>query len=175
MNVQFLTTERLFIRPLTITDDNFILKLVNTEGWLRFIGNRNVTSQVEAGSYIQRILENKNISYWVVERRSNQDKIGLVTYIKRDYLEHPDIGFAFLPEFCKQGYAYEATSAVLHQLIQKRSLSHILATTFPENSSSIKLLKKIGLVYEKEIDVEKEKLHVYGASIDKLQIINTNA
>jgi [ribosomal protein S5]-alanine N-acetyltransferase len=170
MNVQFLTTERLFIRPLTITDDNFILELVNTEGWLRFIGNRNVTSQAEAGSYIQRILENKNISYWVVERQGNQDKIGLVTCIKRDYLDHPDIGFAFLPDFCKKGYAYEATSAVLHQLIEKRCLSHILATTFPENSSSIKLLKRIGLAYEKEIDVEKEKLHVYGASIDKLLI-----
>ena len=59
MNVQFLMTDRLFIRPLTITDDNFILELVNTEGWLKFIGNRNVTSPLEAGAYIQRILEKR--------------------------------------------------------------------------------------------------------------------
>ncbi len=170
MNVQFLMTDRLFIRPLTITDDNFILELVNTEGWLKFIGNRNVTSPLEAGAYIQRILENRNISYWVVEHKDTQNKIGLVTYIKRDYLEHPDIGFAFLPDFCKKGYAYEATSAVLHQLIQENYLSYILAATFPGNSSSIKLLKKIGLEFEKEIEFEKGKLHVYGASIDKLLI-----
>lgn len=169
MNVQsFLTTARLLIKPLTITHDNFILELVNTEGWIKFIGNRNITSQAEAGAYIQRILENRNISYWVVKLKDNQDKIGIVTYIKRDYLEHHDIGFAFLPNFCKKGYAYEATKAVLNKLIREHNLSHIFATTVPENISSVKLLKRIGLAFEKEIEVEKEKLQVYGASTDRL-------
>lgn len=169
MNVQsFLTTARLLIKPLTITHDNFILELVNTEGWIKFIGNRNITSQAEAGAYIQRILENRNISYWVVKLKDNQDKIGIVTYIKRDYLEHHDIGFAFLPNFCKKGYAYEAAKAVLNKLIREHNLSHIFATTVPENISSVKLLKRIGLAFEKEIEVEKEKLQVYGASTDRL-------
>ena len=151
-----------------MTDDNFILELVNTEGWIKFIGNRNIKSQVEANAYIQKIIENKNIFYWVVNLKDNQDKIGIVTYIKRDYLEYHDIGFAFLPTFQKKGYAYEATNAVLNKLVRQRNLSHILATTVPENISSINLLKRIGLVFEKEIEVEKESLHVYGASINQL-------
>ncbi|MGI8951357.1 MAG: GNAT family N-acetyltransferase [Chitinophagaceae bacterium] len=164
----YLTTARLWIKPLTITDDNFILELVNTEGWVKFIGNRNITSKVEAIAYIQKILEDKNIFYWVVKLKENQDKIGIVTYIKRDYLEHHDIGFAFLPNFCKKGYAYEATKVVLNQLIREHNFAHIFATTVPENISSIKLLKRIGLIFEKEIEVDKEKLHVYGASTDNL-------
>ncbi|HEX8332352.1 MAG TPA: GNAT family N-acetyltransferase [Segetibacter sp.] len=163
----FITTARLIIKPLGLSDDNFILELVNTEGWIKFIGNRNITSQAEASAYIQRILENEKVAYWVVHLTENGDKIGIVTFIKRDYLEHHDIGFAFLPAFCKKGYAYEATSAVLNQLIRDHNLSHIFATTVPENITSARLLNKIGLVFEKEIEVEKEKLHLYGASTDK--------
>jgi [ribosomal protein S5]-alanine N-acetyltransferase len=165
----FLITERLIIKPLTLTDHDFILELLNTEGWIKFIGNRNVTSKDEASAYIERILENKDIVYWVVKLRDNQVSIGIVTFIKRDYLEHHDIGFAFLPNFAKNGYAYEATNAVLHQLIRKHDLTHILATTVPENINSIKLLKKIGLVFEKEIELASGKVHVYGTSTDKLK------
>src|SRR5215217_4875843 len=112
MDVQpYLKTERLLIKPLTLTDDNFILELLNTEGWIRFIGNRNINTPLEARDYIQKILENENIKYWVVKLKDNQYAIGIVTYIKRDYLEHHDIGFAFLPNFAKNGYAYEATNA----------------------------------------------------------------
>ncbi len=149
-------------------DDQFIFELVNTEGWIRFIGNRNIASCDDARSYIQKILENRNISYWVVQLKDNNHKIGIITCIKRNYLEHHDIGFAFLPGFGNKGYAFEATHAVLQKLIPIQKLTHILATTIPENLNSIKLLKKIGLVFEKEIEIENEILHVYGNSTDKL-------
>jgi ribosomal-protein-alanine N-acetyltransferase len=169
MDTSFLTTARLSIQPLNIHDDNFIFELLNTEGWIKFIGNRNITSPVEAVGYIQKILANKNISYWVVRIKDSQKAIGIITFIKRDYLEHPDIGFAFLPAFCKDGYAYEATNAVLKKLITQKTCFHIFAITVPENINSIKLLNKLGLIFEKEIEIEKEKVHVYGASREKLQ------
>lgn len=166
----FLLTGRLLIKPLSTTDDNFIFELVNTAGWIRFIGNRNISSQMEANAYIQKILENINIFYWVVKLKDNRQSIGIITYIKRDYLKHHDIGFAFLPSFFQNGYAYEATNAVLNKLTREQNLSHILTTTIPENINSIKLLKKIGLVFEEEIEVENKKLHVYGALTDKLNL-----
>lgn len=49
------------------------------------------------------------------------------------------------------------------------NLSHILATTVPGNIKSIKLLQKIGLVFEKKTTVEKEKLHMYGMSINDVK------
>jgi hypothetical protein len=36
-----------------------------------------------------------------------------------------------------------------------------MATTVPDNLSSIKLLTKLGLHFDKEIEVESEKLRVY--------------
>ena len=112
-----LTTPRLSITPLATEDAGFILELVNTEGWIKFIGDRNIHSEVDADTYIQKILANENITYWKVRLKDSEVKIGLVTLIKRDYLEHKDIGFAFLPHFSKSGYAFEATRAVLNKII----------------------------------------------------------
>jgi RimJ/RimL family protein N-acetyltransferase len=161
-----LVTDRLTIRPLALSDDGFILELVNTEGWMRFIGNRNITSEAEARAYIQKIIENNNISYWVVTQSDDGARAGIISYIKRSYLEHSDIGFAFLPHFGKKGYAYEATSAVLKKLVRERRFPHVLATTIPENTGSINLLKKLGFTLEREIEVSNERLHVYGTSTD---------
>ncbi len=153
------------IEPLKIKDDDFILKLVNTEGWLQFIGDRNISSVAEAGTYIQTILENGNIFYWIVKLKEDEIKIGIVTFIKREYLPHPDLGFAFLPQFGNKGYAYEAASAVLQQLVQKQNMGHILATTLPHNLKSIHLLEKIGFQFEEEMEIEKVKILVYRAFV----------
>lgn len=163
-----LITQKLSIEPLVIEDNMFIFELVNTNGWLKFIGNRNITSYEDAIAYIKRILANENICYWVVKLKNQNEPIGIITFIKREYLKHHDIGFGFLPTASKKGYAYEATMAVLEKLITEESLQHILATTVPENISSIKLLNKIGLIFDREIEIDNEKLNVYGTSTDKI-------
>ena len=156
-------TQRLLIESLSISDNNFILELVNTDEWIKFIGNRNITSQAEATAYIQKIIDNPSIVYWVVKLHERHTKIGIVTFIKRDYLEHHDIGFAFLPNYFNKGYAFEATVTVLNNVKNIYNLSTILATTVPDNIGSIKLLEKLGLNYKAEIEVGSGKLLVYEA------------
>lgn len=96
------TTERLLINTLSENDAIFILELVNTEGWIKFIGNRNINSENDAIAYIRRINENRNLTYWTVRLIETDVAVGIITLIKRDYLEHNDIGFAFLPNFSKK-------------------------------------------------------------------------
>ena len=154
-------TERLFLRTLTADDSGFIFELVNTAGWLKFIGDRNVKNNEDADKYIQKIITNTAINYRVVTLLNNQTAVGVVTLIKRDYLDHPDIGFAFLPAYSKNGYAFEATKEVLDGLLNSGEHATILATTIPENSSSIRLLKKLGFNFSKEITNEGELLQVF--------------
>ena len=90
--------------------------------------------------------------------------MGIVSFIKRDYLDHHDIGFAFLPQFSNQGFAFEAVNAVLEKLVQDDEHSTILATTIPENIKSITLLLKLGFIFEKQIENDGEKLSVYRKS-----------
>jgi RimJ/RimL family protein N-acetyltransferase len=158
-------TDRIVVDPLSLADAIFILELVNTEAWIRFIGNRHVYSQHEAIIYIQKILTDKNKKYWTVKLKDTNAAIGIVTLIKRDYLAHSDIGFAFLPDYFRNGYAYEATKVVLDNLTKNHSITQILATTLPDNMRSVKLLNKLGLCFDKEIDTGNEVLHVYSISI----------
>ncbi len=165
-----LLTDRLLLEPLSENDGDFIIELVNTNGWLKFIGNRNIHSKIDAISYIQKIKSDQNMIYWIVKLKDTKSAIGLITLIKRDYLEYKDIGFAFLPKFSNKGDAYEATNAVLSYLVNYNTFTDILAETIPENTSSIKLLQKLGLQFEKEIEIENQILHIYRASVDKLLI-----
>ena len=162
-----LITERLLINPLSASDNQFILELLNTDGWIKFIGNRHIHSLEDATTYIQKVVSTEHLVYWTVKIKEGEKPIGIITFIKRDYLDHQDIGFAFLPAFSKKGYAFEATTAVLQKLNLEYNLSYILATTKPENLASITLLKKIGLVFQKELEVGNEMLNVYEASLSK--------
>jgi RimJ/RimL family protein N-acetyltransferase len=136
-------TERLFLSELCSTDSEFINELVNTQEWIKFIGDRNVRTKEDANNYIQGIIDNPNSNYWVVKLKSDNLSIGIITFMKRDNLEHHDIGFAFLPKYTKNGYAFEATVTVLNDVINKKNHRQVLATTIKENINSIKLLKKI--------------------------------
>jgi ribosomal-protein-alanine N-acetyltransferase len=145
-----LQTKRLVIQPLKPDDHNFILELLNTEGWLKFIGDRNVKNAEDASDYIHRILGNKNFSYHVFRLKENEIPVGIITFLKRDEYEFPDIGFAMLPSYEKRGYAYEATRAYLDEVLKDGAFNTILGITLKNNRSSIDLLEKLGLQFKEE-------------------------
>jgi len=157
-------TERLSLNLLTIDDFDFVKRLVNTEGWIAFIGDRYVHTNDDAIAYVTKILNTENLFYWVVRTRDNNTPVGIISFMKRTYLESFDIGFAFLPEYNGNGYAYEAAKEVLSMVSKTPGYYPVVATTVPQNAKSIKLLTKLGLHFEKEIEVEDEMLQVYSNS-----------
>lgn len=152
-------TERLMLQPLENADKLFIYELLNTAGWIEFIGSRNINTVDDAVAYIDRITSNKNVEYFVVRIKDNLQAIGIVTFMKKDYLQHNDIGFAFLPQYGKQGFAFEAANFLLQAKQQVHQT--ILATTIASNINSINLLKKLGFVYQRQLENEDEVLQVY--------------
>ncbi|WP_316836140.1 GNAT family N-acetyltransferase [Pedobacter nutrimenti] len=149
-----LTTERLLIEKLAPGDSAFILTLLNTPGWLKFIGDRNIKTLSDAEAYVQRTIDSPAIQYWIVKKATDCTPVGAVSFIKKDYLDHHDIGYAFHPDFGKLGYAYEATKTVLERLSKNPLYPVILATVAPDNEPSIRLLEKLGLKQERQIEVE---------------------
>jgi [ribosomal protein S5]-alanine N-acetyltransferase len=122
---------------------------------------QDVHSKDDAIAYINKILNTQNLFYWVVSIKESNTPIGIISFLKRNYLERFDIGFAFLPQFNGNGYAYEAAKEILLVVNKIPEYYPVLATTLPKNISSIKLLNKLVLRFEKEIEVENEVLHIY--------------
>ena len=146
-------TDRLRLRPFNLNDSLFIIQLLNSPGWLEFIGDRNVKTEEQAKNYLIKgpILSYRQNGFGLsmVELKTDSIPIGMCGILKRDSLEHPDIGFAFLPEFTGQGYGYEIAKATLTYAGDKLKLPVIWAITSPKNKSAIRLLEKIGLQYNK--------------------------
>jgi RimJ/RimL family protein N-acetyltransferase len=165
-----LQTERLLLRQLTLTDTPFIIELLNTEGWIKYIGDRNVKTAEQARQYLSngpiKSYADNGFGLYMVALQNNHIPIGMCGLIKRDYLPHPDIGYAFLPQYAGQGYAFEAAKAVLQYAFNHLQKEKILAITLADNASSVKLLQKLGMQYEEDFIDEKsnETLARYGIS-----------
>jgi RimJ/RimL family protein N-acetyltransferase len=156
-----ISTSRLNLKLVNLEGHSFMLALLNSKGWLEFIGDRNVHTTEEAVNYIDQIMKVPELYYWVVRIKGSNIPVGIISFIKRTYLEHFDIGFAFLPEFNGNGYAYEAAQAVLSMVSNLPGYYPVLATTMPQNVHSIKLLNKLGLHFERTIEVDDQELYVY--------------
>ncbi len=149
-----LATDRLTLRPFTNADAGFIVELVNTPGWLEFIGDRNIHTEEDAINYLQngplKSYQQNGFGLWMVQMKDGTP-IGTCGILKRDNLENPDIGFAFLPSYMGKGYALEMAKATMAYATTRLKLKTIYAITDPTNRRSIQLLEKIGLSPVKKI------------------------
>lgn len=160
------TTPRTRLLPLKPDHAAFIFELVNTPGWLNFIGDRYVTNVQEAEKYIAKINADPNTTYFVIELASDSTAIGIVTLIKRPTLEFPDLGFALLPAYQGQGFAFEAASLFLNDFSKPTIHKTILALTKSKNKKSIRLIEKLGLSLSERLDTAGEEFLVYAREFD---------
>jgi hypothetical protein len=71
-----------------------------------------------------------------------------------------------------QGFAYEATNALLVNIAKAAKHETVVGETLPSNIKSILLLEKLGLQFEKEIDNEGKKMMVFKTQL--ANILNAN-
>ena len=177
---KILETERTILREIVASDGEFILDLLNQPSFIKYIGDRNVRSVEQAREFIehryrQSYAEN-GFGLYTVELKSEiqnpkskiQNRaIGICGFVKRDNLPGADIGFAFLPQFERQGYAFESASAVLEYGRETLKLERILAITSQDNESSGRLLKKLGFEFEGLIKLpsDTEELKLFSSDV----------
>lgn len=160
-------TERLLIKLVDIDDAEFLLQLLNTEKWLKNIGDRNVHSLGDAQKYVREKnlpqIERLGFGNAVVILKSNSEKIGTVGLYDREGIDGVDIGFAFLEEHEGKGYAYESAKKIMDVGINEFGIKKVSAITLPENFSSIKLIEKLGLKFKEVVRIpnDTEDLNLY--------------
>jgi len=158
---QILETERLRLRELTLEDTPFIIELLNSPGWLQFIGDRNVRTEAEAKAYLEngplKSYRENGYGLYLVEKKDDTLSVGMCGILNRETLDNPDIGFAFLPPYTAQGYAFESASSMLLYARNKLKIPKICAITVPDNIKSISLLEKLGMKFEKKIRLQEDK------------------
>jgi [ribosomal protein S5]-alanine N-acetyltransferase len=165
--VTILETERLRIREVeSETDADFMLRLLNSPKFIRFIGNRNVCSVEESRDFIRtryrKSYEVHGYGLYTVELKPDSIPVGICGFVRRDSLPAPDLGFAFLPQHERKGYGFESSQALLEYGRGTLKFTEVLAITTLDNEVSGKLLEKLGFASIKLIETpEGEQLKLF--------------
>lgn len=140
-------TERLLIQPTVSEHAALMLELLNTPKWLRYIGDRKVYTLEAARKYIdERItpqFERLGFGSYTLVKKDDGARIGTCGLYDRAGVEGIDVGFALLPAYEGQGYAFEATKWLISQAIRVFGLERLSAITLEDNFSSQKLLERL--------------------------------
>ena len=162
-------TPRLRIRHFTLDDAPFILRLLNEPSFIQNIADKGVRTLDAAREYLVSgpiaSYERHGHGLNCVELRDSLVAIGMCGLIKRDTLDFPDLGYAYLPEHWAKGYALEAASEMMAQAGKEFGMTRVVAITSIENDRSIRLLERLGFRYERKIalgdDPEEIKLFAW--------------
>ena len=152
-----LETERLILRWLTADDAPFMLGLLNEPSFIENIGDRGVRTVEAAREYIEKgataSYRDHGYGMYLVERKGDGTALGLCGLVKRPFLPDADVGFAYLPAYWSQGYALEAARAVMAHAAGPLGLERVVAIVSPGNEPSIRLLRKLGLEYDRMLEM----------------------
>lgn len=158
-------TERLYIRQFNAQDTEFIVQLLNDESFIKNINDKKVRTDADALNYLVNgplaSYENYGFGLSLVLLKKTKAPIGMCGLLKREELDHPDLGYALLPEFCGKGYAHEASFSLLKEEMDAYSLNTVLAVTFLNNLKSNSLLKKIGFKLKGNIELYGSNNYLY--------------
>ena len=156
-----LDTSRLQLRWLELSDAEFIYRLVNDPQWLHFIGDKRVSNLDNARSYIeegpQAMYREQGFGLNRVALRDDHTPIGICGLLQRESMVDCDLGFALLPGYRGQGYAFEAASAILQHGFGKLDKKRIAAIVSADNQASVGLLILLGFQREGKINIEPDR------------------
>jgi RimJ/RimL family protein N-acetyltransferase len=150
-----LETERLFLRRVSLEDADLMFAVWNDPAFVRNVGDRGIRSLADARAAMEtgalKLYEDYGYGPYAMILKGDGTRVGICGLFKRDNLEHPDIGFAVLPDYCGAGLAGEAAFAVLAHACDDLGLTDLTAIVSPGNAPSIGLIEKLGLSFSEMI------------------------
>jgi RimJ/RimL family protein N-acetyltransferase len=150
-------TERLSLRQMTPVDAPFMLETLNEPSFIANVADRGVRTLEGAADYIREKMmpsyEQFGFGFYIIQLKETGEPIGVCGLVKRETIDDVDIGYSLLDRYAGKGYAYEAAQAVMEYGRAVHGLKRIVGMTSPTNHRSIKLLEKLGLRYEKMVQL----------------------
>jgi ribosomal-protein-alanine N-acetyltransferase len=146
-----ITTPRLQLRRFDADSHahrDFIVELLNQRSFIDNIADRGVRTADDAARYLRdgpgASFARFGFGLMLIERREDGEALGMCGLLKRDYLDHPDIGYSLLDRHVGHGYVAEAAAATLRWGWEKFAMRTIVASTAPGNEDSVRVLERLG-------------------------------
>lgn len=150
-------TEHLIIRELVITDVPRLCAICNQDSvraFIRDIGSDLQEEEEKHKAYIENAYRFFDYGYWGVYYKPTGELIGRCGIQDNavDGRTEVELGYLLAEEYRGRGYAKEAAEAVLDYAFRKLGLSRVVAVIDKQNTASLHVAQKCGMVWEKDID-----------------------
>lgn len=152
---QQLQSERLTLRRFTSADAAVFFRLNSEPELVQYTARAALTSLSAAKAMLDsehfRHNEKAGLGRFACVEKSSGTVIGVVGLRPELNFGGYAFGYRILPEYWGQGFATEAALAILNYAAVRLQLHHLVATVFPQNIASVRVLEKIGMVFEQEV------------------------
>jgi ribosomal-protein-alanine N-acetyltransferase len=147
-----LETKRLVLREVTSEDSNSLLKYLSDEEVMKYYGLnpfQSINDALDEISWYQSIQKNKTGIRWGITLKDQGAVIGSCGF-HNSVLQHfrTEIGFELSKDHWGKGIAFEAVQAIISYGFDHLDLQRIEALIEPPNSSSQRLVEKLGFIRE---------------------------
>lgn len=151
-----LKTERLLLREFDISDAENFYELNLNPNVIKYTGNSAFKCIDEARDFLKNYSDYQRNGYgrWAVIDKSTNQFLGWCGLKHDEKLRETDIGFRFFEHFWDQGFATESAKACIDYGFKELNLKIIVGRAMKENTTSIKVLEKTGLQYDRDFDFD---------------------
>ena len=136
----------------------------------KYILDGSVLNEEQSLAYIEQNIASYakfNFGRYALRDKKSSRLIGMCGFLNTDM--GIDFGYRLSKDMWGCGLGFEAASAVLAYGIKVIGLNHIVAGVMPENLASIKILERLGFIYQTDVIYERKTYHKYMFSPNKTQ------
>jgi RimJ/RimL family protein N-acetyltransferase len=145
-------TTRLELRPFKETDTDGIAQLLADREATQFIGD--VKTREAAAESVRAMRDAHAMRGWgtlAVFRRGEHECVGYCGVRPLPHTAELEVAFALRRQSWNMGYATEAASASIDAAFKHLGVPSIVATVYPANKASLRVLAKLGMTLETEV------------------------
>jgi ribosomal-protein-alanine N-acetyltransferase len=160
-----LQTDRLLLRPLCETDLDDLCAMYADPEVMRYLGDGLPRTREQTSERLQRALahwQKYGFGIWAVCDKRDGRCLGRCGY--GNLHDHPFMELAYsLHRFAwGQGYCTEAARVAVRHAFETTKLPRLIAVARRQNSASISVMRKLGMMFEKTITFEGGEAVLYG-------------
>jgi ribosomal-protein-alanine N-acetyltransferase len=146
-----LTTGRLVLRPVTIADVDALHQLWIDRDVRRYLWDNVVIPRERAEETVRDMLSavDDRLGMWVVTDARTNDLAGFCALIRREGESDPELMYGLAPRFWGQGFATEASRALLVYAFGTLECPRVSAATDVPNGASVRVMERLGFRFSR--------------------------
>ena len=148
-------TQRLFLETWELEDFESFALIARDPRVMRFIAEGNPWPDSRIGWFMGKqcaLQESLGFCNWKLTDRNNTELIGFCGIAPLQPIDEIEIGWWLKPEYWKKGLAFEAAECVVNAAFEVHDFTRIVARAYRNNTSSIALMRRLGMVFDRVLD-----------------------